>query len=173
MNEETIIGALESILFMAGDAVEIAEIAAVLDIEPKDLGAIADKQIDKRLQENAGVLLVRVGSKLQLCTNPQYSAYVEAVLAPVRKTKLSQSLVETLSIVAYKQPITRYEIEQIRGVNSSYSVATLIERGLILRAGRKKTLGNPVLYITSDEFLRHFGLTSLNDLPELKVAEQS
>ncbi len=171
MNEETIIGALESILFMAGDAVEISEIAAVLNIEPSQLNEIADKIIEKRKQAHAGMLLVKVDSKLQLSTNPEYSTFVEAVLAPVKKSRLSQSLVETLAIIAYKQPITRFEIEQIRGVKSSYSVATLIERGLILRAGRKKTLGNPVLYVTSDEFLRHFGLKSLKELPELNVAE--
>jgi segregation and condensation protein B len=171
LNEEMIIGALESILFMAGDAVEISEIATVLDIEPSQLNEIVDRLIQKREQEHAGMLPVKLDSKLQLSTNPEYSACIEAVLAPVKKSRLSQSLVETLAIIAYKQPITRFEIEQIRGVKSSYSVATLIEKGLILRAGRKKTLGNPVLYVTSDEFLRHFGLRSLEELPELNIAE--
>lgn len=171
MNEEMIVGALESILFMAGDAVDISEIAAVLDIEPAKLDEIAEKLIQKKKQDHAGILLVKLDNKLQLCTNPEYSTHIEAVLAPVKKSRLSQSLVETLAIIAYRQPITRFEIEQIRGVKSSYSVATLIEKGLILRAGRKKTLGNPVLYVTSDEFLRHFGLGSLEELPELNVAE--
>ncbi len=171
MNEDTIIGALESILFMAGDAVEITEIAAVLNVEPDQLAQIADKLIEKKKQQHAGILLVKVKSKLQLCTNPEYSSYIESTLAPVKKARLSQSLVETLAIIAYKQPITRFEIEQIRGVKSNYSVAMLIEKGLILRAGRKKTLGNPTLYVTTDEFLRHFGLCSLEELPELKVAE--
>lgn len=171
MNGEIITGALESILFMAGDAVEISDIAAVLNIETAQLLGIVDREIERRQQEHAGMMLVKVDSKLQLCTNPEYSPYIEAVLAPVKKSRLSQSLVETLAIIAYKQPITRFEIEQIRGVKSSYSVATLIERGLIFRAGRKKALGNPVLYATSDEFLRHFGLRSLEELPELNISE--
>lgn len=170
MNQDTIIGALESILFMAGDAVEISEIAAVLEIEPEQLAQIADNLIEKRKQEGAGILLVKVNSKLQLCTNPEYSSYIESTLAPVKKARLSQSLVETLAIIAYKQPITRFEIEQIRGVKSNYSVAMLIEKGLILRAGKKKTLGNPTLYTTSDEFLRHFGLRSLEEMPELNLS---
>jgi segregation and condensation protein B len=171
LNEDIIAGALESILFMAGDAVETADIAAALEIEIDQLDAIIALMMEKRLQERSGLQLIRVGSKLQMCTNPEYAPYIEKVLAPVRKSRLSQSMIETLAIIAYKQPITRFEIEQIRGVKSSYSVAALIEKGLILRAGRKKALGNPMLYVTSDEFLRHFGLQSLDELPPLNLSE--
>ena len=80
-------------------------------------------------------------------------------------------MLETLAIIAYTQPTTRFEIEQIRGVKSSYSIAALLEKGLIQRAGRKKTLGNPMLYVTSDDFLRHFGLQSLDELPPLNISE--
>jgi segregation and condensation protein B len=97
--------------------------------------------------------------------------YIDRVLQPVKKTSLSQSTLETLAIIAYKQPITRFEIEQIRGVQCNYSVAMLIEKGLVMRTGRKKSLGNPMLYATSDEFLRHFGISSLDELPKLKEAE--
>lgn len=171
MNEKTIIAALESVLFVAGDAVDIAELAAAFEIEKEFLERIVDNERQRREEEGAGILITKVDEKLQLCTNPQYAPHIEKVLQPVRKSRLSQSMIETLAIIAYKQPITRFEVEQIRGVKSNYSVATLIEKGLIERAGRKKTLGNPMLYVTSDEFLRHFQLDSLNDLPPLKEAE--
>jgi segregation and condensation protein B len=171
LNEEIIAGALESILFMAGDAVEMADIAAALEIGTDQLDDIVTRMMEKRRQERSGLQIMRVDTKLQMCTNPEYSPYIETVLAPVRKSRLTQSTIETLAIIAYKQPITRFEIEQIRGVKSSYSVAALLEKGLILRAGRKKTLGNPMLYVTSDEFLRHFGLRSLDELPELNLSE--
>jgi segregation and condensation protein B len=171
LNEEIIAGALESILFMAGDAVEMADIAATLEIGTDQMDDIVARMMEKRRQEHSGLQIIRVDTKLQMCTNPEYSLYIETVLAPVRKSRLTQSTIETLAIIAYKQPITRFEIEQIRGVKSSYSVAALVEKGLILRAGRKKTLGNPMLYVTSDEFLRHFGLRSLDELPELNLSE--
>ncbi|NLT96776.1 MAG: SMC-Scp complex subunit ScpB, partial [Christensenellaceae bacterium] len=157
--------------FMAGDAVEASDIAAALEIETEQLDEIVTRMMEKRLQERSGLQIIKVGSKLQMCTNPEYTPYIEKVLAPVKKTRLSQSMLETLAIIAYKQPITRFEIEQIRGVKSSYSIAALIEKGLIQRAGRKKTLGNPMLYVTSDEFLRHIGLQSLDELPPLNHSE--
>jgi len=171
LNDDMIAGALESILFMAGDAVEISDIAATLEIETEQLESIVEQMMEKRRRERSGLHIIRVDSKLQMCTNQEYSHYIEAALAPVKKSRLSQSMIETLAIIAYKQPVTRFEIEQIRGVKSSYSVAALVEKGLILRAGRKKTLGNPVLYVTSDEFLRHFGLRSVDELPELNLSE--
>lgn len=171
MNEKSIIAALESVLFVAGDAVDMSQLAAALEIDKDLMEQIVEAERQKRLEENAGILITRVDDKLQLCSNPQYARQVEDVIQPVRKARLSQSMLETLAIIAYKQPITRFEIEQIRGVKSNYSVAMLIEKGLIDRAGRKKTLGNPMLYVTNEEFLRHFQLNSLDDLPPLKEAE--
>lgn len=171
MNEQQITSALESILFVAGDAIELGGIAAALEIERDTLLDIATRWIQRKSQEGAGILPTRVGDKLQLCSNAANAPYIERVLSPVKKSRLSQCMIETLAIIAYNQPITRFEIEQIRGVKSNYSVATLIEKGLIQRAGRKKALGNPMLYATSDEFLRHFGLDSLEALPPLSGAE--
>ncbi len=171
MSEKEIINRLESILFVSGEAVGIAELAEALEIEKEELEKAAENEIQKRKEQNAGILLARVDDKLQLCTNAAYSPYIEKVLQPVKKSRLSQSMLETLAIIAYRQPITRYEIEQIRGVKSNYSVAGLIEKGLIVRAGRKKTLGNPVLYATSEEFLRHFQIRSLDELPPVSEAE--
>jgi segregation and condensation protein B len=171
MNEDAIKNAIESILFVAGDAVELKTLTDTFDIEEDLLQRLVEEMIHAREQSGAGVLIRRVEDKLQLCTNPVYTEQIDKALQPVKKARLSQSLIETLAIIAYKQPITRFEIEQIRGVRSNYSVATLIERGMIERVGRKKSLGNPMLYATSDEFLRHFGLSSLKDLPPLKDAD--
>lgn len=171
MNDKAIKSAIESILFVAGDAVEIAVISDALDVQIDELNQIIDQVIEEKRQGDAGMLLTKVDDKIQLCTNPNNMTYIEKALQPVKKSRLSQSLLETLSIIAYEQPITRAEIEQIRGVKCNYSVAMLIERGLIQRSGRKKTLGNPMLYTTSEEFLRHFGITSLKELPELQKAE--
>lgn len=171
MNEQEIQNRLESILFVSGDAIPVAELAAALEMEPDALGEAAERIIARKRQENAGILMARIGDKLQLCSNTAYAPEIENVLQPVKKSRLSQSMLETLAIIAYRQPVTRYEIEQIRGVRSNYSVATLIEKGLIYRAGKKKTLGNPVLYATSDEFLRHFQLETLSDMPPISEAE--
>lgn len=171
MNMQETKNALYSILFVAGDAVSIKELSVSLEITEDELIKIADEIINGNNHNNQGILLKKFEGKFQLCSNPKYMPYIDKALAPIRKSRLSQSLLETLAIIAYKQPITRVEIEQIRGVACNYSLAMLIERGLIERAGRKKTLGNPMLYCTSDEFLRHFDLESVNDLPELKLAE--
>jgi len=171
LNEENIKKAIESILFVAGDAVELREIAIALEMEEAELVRIADEMAEQKSKTAEGVLLKRVGDKLQLCSNPEYMPFIDRVLQPVKKTRLSQSILETLAIIAYKQPVTRFEIEQVRGVQCSYSVAALIEKGLVVRTGRKKSLGNPMLYATSDEFLRHFGISSLDELPRLKEAE--
>jgi segregation and condensation protein B len=168
MNEDQAKKALESILFVAGDAVAISELAPALEMDEALLIRIADELAEQKRQNCDGVLLKRGGDKLQLCSNPEYMPWIDRVLQPVKKTRLSQSALETLAIIAYRQPITRFEIEQIRGVQCNYSIAMLIEKGLVVRAGRKKSLGNPMLYTTSDEFLRHFGITSLSDLPRLR-----
>ncbi len=168
MNEEQIKKALESILFVAGDAVALSEIAPALEVDEVTLARIADELAEQKTRAVEGVLVRRVGDKLQMCSNPEYMLFIDRVLQPVKKTRLSQSTMETLAIVAYRQPVTRFEIEQIRGVQCNYSIAMLVERGLVIRIGRKKSLGNPMLYGTSDEFLRHFGISSLDELPRLK-----
>lgn len=172
MNLEETKKIIESILFVAGDAVAVSTISAALEINEDELNRIIDEMIWDGQQQNQGVLITKVEDQIQLCSNPLYTSYIESVLQPVKKTKLSQSLLETLAIIAYRQPVTRAEVEQVRGVKCNYSVAMLIESGLIERAGRKKTLGNPMMYVTTDEFLRHFGISSLEELPQLKMASE-
>ncbi|MEI3406392.1 MAG: SMC-Scp complex subunit ScpB [Christensenellales bacterium] len=111
--------------------------------------------------------LLRFGQHVQLATRPDYAKYVEKLLQPVQKQSLSQAVMETLAVIAYRQPVTKAEIELIRGVKCDYSVQTLVTRGLIAEVGRKDALGRPILYGTTDAFLRHFCLNSLADLPEI------
>ena len=108
---------------------------------------------------------------MQLSIRGEYAPYVEALLQPVQKQSLSQAALETLSIIAYKQPVTKADVESVRGVKCDYSLQLLQKRELICEVGRKETLGRPVLYGTTDRFLEHFGLASLEDLPEQKPAE--
>jgi segregation and condensation protein B len=168
LNAEDIKTVIESILFVAGDAVAVRDISNALEINEEELNKIIDEMVWDKQRQNQGILIVKVGDSVQMCSNPLYTSYIDKVLQPVKKTKLSQSLLETLAIIAYRQPVTRVEVEQVRGVKCNYSVAALIESGLIERAGRKKTLGNPMMYTTSEEFLRHFGISSLDELPPLK-----
>ena len=104
---------------------------------------------------------------LSIC--PKYASQVEAFLQPLQKQPLSQAVLETLSIIAYRQPVTKADIEAVRGVKCDYSVQSLLNRGLIEEAGRRETLGRPILYKTTDAFLRHFGIEALDQLPEIEL----
>lgn len=117
--------------------------------------------------EQRGFLLKRFGDKVQLATRPLYAQDVVRLLQPVQQQSLSQAAMETLAVVAYKQPVTRAEVEQIRGVKCDYSLQSLITKGLIHETGRKDTIGRPILFGTTDEFLSHFGLEGLEDLPPM------
>ena len=110
---------------------------------------------------------MRFGAHVQLATRPDYAPYVEKLLQPVQKQTLSQAVMETLAVIAYRQPVTKAEIEQVRGVKCDYSVQSLVAKGLIEEVGRKEALGRPILYGTTDAFLRHFCLSSLADLPQI------
>ena len=119
-----------------------------------------------------GICLKRFGSHIQLSTRPDYAPQIEKLLQPIQKQSLSQAALETLAVVAYKQPVTRLDIEAVRGVKCDYSVQSLMNKGLIEEVGRKETLGRPILYGTTDAFLSHFGLTSLEDLPQPPESQQ-
>ena len=160
-------GRIEAILFVAGEAVSIKELARALQAEEatvrKELKAIRDEYD----YEQRGFLLKRFGDKVQLATRPLYAQDVLRLLQPVQQQSLSQAAMETLAVVAYKQPVTRAEVEQVRGVKCDYSLQSLINKGLIRETGRKDTIGRPILFGTTDEFLSHFGLEGLEYLPPL------
>lgn len=171
MNKNEICGAVMAALFVSGDAVEIRAFAELFGMDPDELDILLQEIIEEKKNRGEGLLFVRLGDKIQLCTNPKYADYIKALLVPDEHTSLSKSVLETLSIVAYKQPVTRSEIDEIRGVRSNYAATTLVEKGLIHVVGKKDVLGRPSLFATTDEFLRHFGISSLEELPKIDFEE--
>ena len=161
------VGIVEAILFVTGNAVEKKEICRALDITDAELEETLDALESGYDFDRRGLRLLRFGAHVQLATRPDYAPYVEKLLQPVQKQSLSQAVMETLAVIAYRQPVTKAEIEQIRGVKCDYSVQSLTSKGLIEEVGRKETLGRPILYGTTDTFLRHFCISSVAELPEI------
>ena len=164
-------GRIEAILFVAGEAVSIRDLAKALQTDEKELKEALREVGSEYDYEQRGFMLKRFGDKVQLATRPMYSEDVLRLLQPVQQQSLSQAAMETLAVVAYKQPVTRAEVEQIRGVKCDYSLQSLMMKGLIQEAGRKDTIGRPILYATTDTFLSHFGIQGLEDLPPLPATE--
>ena len=160
-------GMIESILFVAGEAVAIPDLARALQISVDELEKELNRIGSAYDYEQRGFMLNRFGNNVQLGTRPLYADAVVRLLQPVQKQSLSQAAMETLAVVAYKQPVTRAEVEQIRGVKCDYSLQSLIYKGLVQEVGRKDTIGRPILFGTTDEFLSHFGLRELADLPPM------
>jgi len=167
MDSQEIRPALEAILFTAGDSVEINRIAKVLGAEPWDVRRAAEELGREYEEQNRGFRLVRLEERLQMVGAPAYSEAVNRTLEKRAQPKLSPTALEVLSIVAYYQPVTRAYIEQLRGTDSSYTVAVLSERGLIAPCGRLEAPGRPVLFGTTEQFLRVMGISSLEELPPL------
>lgn len=164
-------GRIEAILFVAGEAVSLKDMAKALTVGEKELKSALEEIGSEYDYEQRGFMLKRFGDKVQLATRPLYAEDVLRLLQPVQQQSLSQAAMETLAVVAYKQPVTRAEVEQIRGVKCDYSLQSLTAKGLIAEAGRKDTIGRPILYATTDTFLSHFGLATLEDLPPLPEPE--
>lgn len=164
---------LEGVLFAAGDAVELEKLADIVDVDKRSLREILKKMMDEYDFERRGIHIIRLEDSYQMCTRGEYQDYVAMLAEPRRKQTLSGAAIEVLSIVAYKQPVTRSTIEHIRGVNCDYVVNRLIERGLIEEVGRLDAPGRPLLFGTTMEFLRCFGISALADLPEYDSLGQS
>ena len=175
MNSEegSLKGRIEAILFVAGEAVAVRDLARALQTGEKEIRETINNLKDEYDFEQRGFILKRFGDKVQLATRPMYSGDVVRLLQPVQQQSLSQAAMETLAVVAYKQPVTRAEVEQIRGVKCDYSLQSLMLKGLIREAGRKDTIGRPILFCTTDEFLSHFGLEDLNGLPPMPQPEDA
>lgn len=166
--EENIIrtqAAIEAILFSVGEAIDIKELAKVLELEVSDLGKIIDDMAEKYKDEDRGIHIVRLENAVQLCTKNKYYDILTKVVNMPQKHSLTDSLMETLSIVAYKQPVTRQEIEAIRGVSCVHAINKLVEYKLIAEVGRLDAVGRPILFGTTEDFLRSFGVTSMDELP--------
>lgn len=156
---------IESILFVAGEAVTVSDISGKLDVTAKEMNKAID-QLKNRFSGESGIILLHFNDKLQLATNSKYAEAVSTVLNPIRERNLSKATLETAAIIAYKQPITRLEIEEIRGVSCDYAINILMEHNLIEVVGRKDAVGRPVLFGTTDEFLKRFNISSIADLPD-------
>lgn len=156
---------IESILFVSGDAIDINEMASLLDVKPKEIKDSVEV-LKTKYNAESGIKLNEFNNKLQFSTNSNYSDQVALVLNPIRQRNLSKATLETAAIIAYKQPITRLEIEEIRGVSSDYAINILMEHNLIQIVGRKDSVGKPTLFGTTDEFLKRFNISSINDLPD-------
>ena len=165
MNER--VGIVEAILFVTGNAVEKKEICRAMELTEGELEETLDALESGYDFDRRGLRLLRFGAHVQLATRPDYAPYVEKLLQPVQKQSLSQAVMETLAVIAYRQPTTKGEVEQVRGVKCDYSVQSLITKGLIEEVGRKEALGRPILYGTTDAFLRHFCISSIAELPEI------
>ncbi|SMC58221.1 SMC-Scp complex subunit ScpB [Sporomusa malonica] len=159
-------GPIEALLFASGQPLPAERIASMLNIHIDHVHTLIADMVNSMMAEERGLTIVEVAGGYQLCTKPAFSNIVSK-LAAVQESKLSAAALETLAIVAFKQPVTRQEIESIRGVNVDRVVTTLLERMLIKEIGRKEAIGRPILYGTTIEFLQCFGLKSLEDLPDI------
>ena len=157
---------IEAILFVAGEPVNVKDMQRALDVTEDETRQAIDALDSDYSFHRRGITLKRFGERIQLSTRAEYAPYVERLLQPIQKQSLSQSALETLAIVAYRQPVTKLEMEAVRGVKCDYSVQSLVNKGLIEEVGRKEALGRPILYGTTDKFLSHFGLSSLEELPK-------
>ncbi len=159
---------IEAVLFVSGKEIEEAFIKEKLNADTKDFNkAVAELQ--SKYSGDSGIHLLRFNKKLQFSTNPQYSAEVEAVLNPIKEKELTNAMLETLAIIAYKQPVTRLDVEEIRSVDCSYSVQNLVRLGLVEVVGRKETIGKPLLFATTDDFLKRFSISDVSDLPDYET----
>lgn len=160
---------LEAVLFASGESISEDKLCAVLGIDKKELIDIATKLSDYYDYERRGIKLLKLNNRYQLCSRADYGREVRNALETRRRPTLTPSALEVLAIVAYKQPVTKAYIEQIRGVDSDYTVGSLVDKMLIEPCGRLDVPGRPILYRTTENFLRSFGMSSLGMLPKLSA----
>lgn len=160
--------AIEAILFAAGERIEIARLAMALDADPNDISVAADALADELAFNRRGIRIIRLEDGYQMVSSVEMADYITKALETRKPPKLSASQLETLTIIAYYQPATKAMVEQIRGVDSAYSITALLNKKLIEDAGRLNVPGRPIQYRTTPDFLRTFALNSLDDLPEIE-----
>ncbi len=155
-----------SILFVAGEGIERDFIIQKLNLTDKELDKVVE-ELKKEYCDEKGIHIITYKNKLQLASNPEYADYISEVLNPIREKSLTRAALETLAIIAYKQPVTKLEVEEIRGVNNcDYAIQILLDQNVIEVVGRKDAVGKPLLFGTTDNFLKRFNLTDLAELPD-------
>ena len=163
---------LEAVLFAAGEPVGVERLCLTLELDKPTVDAVCQRLADTYSYERRGLRLEKLDNSYQLCSAPEYADLIRKAFESRKPAKLSQPALEVLSIIAYYQPVTRAYIDQVRGVDSSYTVSLLLERELIEEAGRLAVPGRPMQFKTTRNFLRSFGLSSLDELPELPSQSQ-
>ena len=166
--EESVVknqAAIEAILFSMGDAVSSKDLSKVLELDEKDVIKLINDMIDKYEADDRGIRIIKLEDSYQLCTKNEYYDILSQLVNMPKKHNLTDSLMETLSIIAYKQPVTRQEIEAIRGVSCVHAINKLVEYKLVAEVGRLDAIGRPILFETTEDFLRSFGVTSMDELP--------
>ena len=171
MDNEQLQRIIEAILFAAGERVEISRLSAVLEVDPKDIEDAVDALADELSFNRRGIRILKLEKGYQMVSSGEMADYITAALETRKPPKLSSSQLEALTIVAYYQPATKAMVEQIRGVDSSYSIGALLNKKLIEDCGRLNVPGRPILYRTTPNFLRTFGLSSLEELPEIEKVD--
>jgi segregation and condensation protein B len=163
----TLHAAIESILFASGEAVSLQQLSCALEERPETVEAALQELMNDYQKTGRGIRLIKLEESYQMVSAPEYATIIRAILDERKPERLSRSALEVLSIVAYYQPVTKAYVEQLRGVDSAYTIGVLLDRELLEEAGRLDVPGRPILYRTSKQFLRAFGLVSLDELPEL------
>ncbi len=167
--KSTLKSAIEALLFVTGEPLALRDLSNNLEVDSKILTEIIDEMIKEYSDENRGITLLAINGGYQLVTKAENSDYIQKLLKKNRRQSLSQASIESLAIISYKQPITRIDIDEIRGVKSESALQKLVEKNLIKEVGRLEVPGRPILYGTTDEFLRQFGLKNLSELPSLDL----
>ena len=162
---------VEAILFTMGDSVEISSLAKAMETDSREVKGYIEYLKEKYEKSDSGIGILELEKSVQLCTKKEMYEYLVKIAKAPKKAVLTDSLMETLSIIAYKQPITRLEVEKIRGVNSDHAVNRLVEFGLVQELGRLDAPGRPLLFGTTEEFLRSFGVRSLDELPTIGTVQ--
>ena len=168
---DTLLAALESILFAMGDAVPVDDLARALGVGRDRIVEAADTLAERFRQRSSGLVLNWYGDSIQLSTKPELYEYLIRIASEPKKPRLTPTLLETLSIIAFRQPVTRMEVENIRGVNSDFAISRLVSFDLVQEVGRKEVPGRPLLFGTTEQFLRSFGIRSVEELPEPDVSQ--
>lgn len=171
MDKVKAMAAMEAVLFTMGESVEISKLADVIEEDVRTTKNILNEMAENYEKEERGIFLTQFDSAVQLCTKSEMYEYLIKIAKAPRKMTLTDTVLETLSIIAYKQPVTRLEIEKVRGVSCDHAVNKLLEYDLIMELGRLDAPGRPLLFGTTEQFLRCFGVKSLEELPELNPVQ--
>lgn len=171
-NKERIKSALESMMFVWGEPLDVKTAADVVDMPWKEVYDLFMELQDEYEAYERGLHIRRVDKSFQIVTYSENYEYIRKLCTPVKKRKLTQSALEVLAIIAYRQPVTRGEIESVRGIKCERVIDGLVQKGLVKEAGRSSSLGRPILYATTDEFLRYMDIESIDDLPQLEDGDR-